>query len=179
MKQPIGHISYIKLQSLLLIQSRVINLINYQSLIMKPCWERQNLQKKENLGVVKKWPYIKSKCLCPSLLTETNLFFNTKAYPFLSLGTKPSNLKFTLFGCEAVKLSWCRKSKTYNLKPTSSILTFEDLKSLFDFYDRNIPPFDRALKGFFNLTITLTIKDENVFEHKSNMIFAFHVFVVS
>ena len=46
---------------------------------------------KENKDVMKKVKitYINTKCRCPSLLIETDLFFKTKAYPLTSLGTTP------------------------------------------------------------------------------------------
>ena len=47
--------------------------------------------------------YIKSKCRSPSLLTDTNLFAYTKAYPLTSLGTTPSILNSTLIGWEVLK----------------------------------------------------------------------------
>ena len=48
-------------------------------------------------------PRTKSKILCPSLLIETNLLVTTKAYPFISLKTFPSNLISPLIAREAVK----------------------------------------------------------------------------
>ena len=67
--------------------------------------ERTELTMKEIDSVMKKLniTHIKSKCLCPSLLIENNLFVNAKTYPFKSFGTTPWNLSFTLFDWEAVK----------------------------------------------------------------------------
>ena len=75
-------------------------------LIMK---EKDDVMKK--LNIIK----IRSKCLCPSLLSENSLFVNTGAYPFISLGTTASNLISTSFSWEAVNFCWYRISKTYEL----------------------------------------------------------------
>ena len=58
---------------------------------------------KEIDSVTKKLNLNKSKCRSPSLLLETSLFVNTRAYPFTSFGATPSNLKSFLIGWEAVK----------------------------------------------------------------------------
>ena len=50
----------------------------------------------ENKYVLRELNLKKSKCRCQSLLIETNSFVNTKAYPFLSLGTTQSKLLSTL-----------------------------------------------------------------------------------
>ena len=58
--------------------------------------EKENDMKKINITE------IISKCLFPSLLIEANLIASTRAYPFISLGTRPANLNPTLFAWEAV-----------------------------------------------------------------------------
>ena len=60
--------------------------------------KKTDLTMKKNKDVMKnlKITQIKSKSRCASLLKLTNLFVNTKAYPFISLGTTPSNLNSTL-----------------------------------------------------------------------------------
>ena len=79
--------------------------------------KKTELSTKEKDSVMKKLNVnsIKSKCRCPSLLIETNLFVKTRAYPFLSLGTTPSNLDSTLIGWKAVKFCWYLISKTYRI----------------------------------------------------------------
>ena len=83
-----------------MIQSRVIVLTIYQKDITNRFQKKTELSKKENDSVMKKLnvSYIKSKCRCPSLLIETNLFVKTKAHPLTSLGTTPLNLNSTLIG---------------------------------------------------------------------------------
>ena len=73
--------------------------------------------------------YIESKCPCPSPFTVINSFVNTKAYPFVLIGTTPSSLNSTLFEWEAVKVCWFGKSETNKLYLTSSALTPEDRKT--------------------------------------------------
>ena len=46
---------------------------------------------------------MRSKCLCPLLLMEMNLFIITRAYPITLSGTTPSKINSTLFGWTAVK----------------------------------------------------------------------------
>ena len=62
----------------------------------------------------------------------TNLFVNTKAYPFTSLKTTLFNLKSTLIGWKAVNFRSKSISKPDKIYPILSALPFENLKSSLD-----------------------------------------------
>ena len=56
--------------------------------------KKTKLSMKENDSLMRNLniTWINSNCRCPSLLTDTNLFVNTKANPFTLFGKTPSNI---------------------------------------------------------------------------------------